>query len=103
MQGTSGSPSASWQPSASGPHASQAAQAQADAPISISISSEVYSYLSYTFGTYTQSSNSNITDSTPGFDDILWEESIREAWTRLQEYSLADEENAILARQRQDG
>lgn len=35
---------------------------------------------------------SNITDSTPGFDDIIWEESVREAWTRLQEYSLADEE-----------
>ena len=35
---------------------------------------------------------SNITDSTPGFDDILWEESIREAWKRLQEYGLADEE-----------
>ena len=35
---------------------------------------------------------SNITKSTPGFEDILWEESIREAWGRIEEYGLADEE-----------
>ncbi len=35
---------------------------------------------------------SNITDRTPDFDDIVWEESIREAFKRFSEYGLADEE-----------
>ena len=38
---------------------------------------------------------SNITSSTPDFDDILWEESIREAWKRVHEYGLADEEKQL--------
>ena len=35
---------------------------------------------------------STITDRTPDFEDILWEESIREAFKRVNEYELADEE-----------
>ena len=35
---------------------------------------------------------SNITAGTPDFENVLWEESIREAYSRIYEYGLADEE-----------
>ena len=35
---------------------------------------------------------SNITTGTPDYDNVLWEESIREAYGRIHEYGLDDEE-----------
>ena len=59
------------------------------------------SYWCYGGLNMTEAGYSTITDRTPDFEDILWEESIREAWKRIQEYGMADEEKLFwLDRQR---
>ena len=50
------------------------------------------SYWCYGGLNMTEAGYSTITDRTPDFEDILWEESIREAFKRINEYGLADEE-----------
>ena len=50
------------------------------------------SYWCYGGLNMTEAGYSNITDRTPNFDDTLWEESIREAMKRIDEYGMAGEE-----------